>query len=276
MKKISIVSLAIITVIVFGALAVPKTLAEKQDKNKNSVKIEGATPENPVVYLGEAYDKKVGKIVEGYAIVHYAKNNIKPTKPNSGAVCYGYISKGAKWKSIENWTFDSALNSQNLDPYVLKDNMEADISKWEEAVDGDINNSMTVNILGSGSVGPVLATLGKSLDYKNEVKFAGIDNSGAIAVTYIWGIFSGKISQKEIVEWDQVYDNVDFNWSMTGEADKMDFENIATHELGHSIGLGDLYNSVCNQETMYGYASEGQTNKRDLNAGDIMGIDLLY
>ena len=56
---------------------------------------------------------------------------------------------------------------------------------------------------------------------------------------------------------------------------KIDFYNIATHELGHSVGMTDLYN-FCTEETMYGYATEGETKKRDLNAGDIAGINALY
>ncbi len=56
----------------------------------------------------------------------------------------------------------------------------------------------------------------------------------------------------------------------------MDFENIATHELGHSVGMGDLYTAECNQQTMYGYASNGETNKRTLESGDINGIRALY
>lgn len=56
----------------------------------------------------------------------------------------------------------------------------------------------------------------------------------------------------------------------------MDVENIVTHEMGHSFGMGDLYTTACAQETMYGYASEGQTNARTLEAGDIAGISKLY
>jgi len=55
----------------------------------------------------------------------------------------------------------------------------------------------------------------------------------------------------------------------------MDFENIATHELGHAIGLGHP-SSTCTEETMYAFASLGETKKRDLNAGDVQGIDGLY
>ena len=55
----------------------------------------------------------------------------------------------------------------------------------------------------------------------------------------------------------------------------MDFENIATHELGHSFGMGHP-DSTCIEETMYAYADFGETKKRVLNAGDIAGIQELY
>jgi predicted Zn-dependent protease len=56
----------------------------------------------------------------------------------------------------------------------------------------------------------------------------------------------------------------------------MDLRNIATHELGHAVGLADLYENACSEETMYGYSSEGETKKRDLNDGDITGLQQLY
>jgi len=40
--------------------------------------------------------------------------------------------------------------------------------------------------------------------------------------------------------------------------------------------MDDLYETSCMAETMYGYSSEGEVSKRDLNAGDITGIQKLY
>lgn len=91
----------------------------------------------------------------------------------------------------------------------------------------------------------------------------------------MWGIFSGPPFARELVEWDQVYDDVDFAWSSTGASGAMDFENIATHEFGHALGLGHPDNA-CTEETMYAYADYGETKKRDLNAGDIAGVAKLY
>ena len=55
----------------------------------------------------------------------------------------------------------------------------------------------------------------------------------------------------------------------------MDFENIAQHELGHSIGMGHPSDS-CTEETMYRFAETGETKKQTLEAGDIAGVNDLY
>ncbi|HCP08851.1 MAG TPA: hypothetical protein DIT25_03585 [Candidatus Moranbacteria bacterium] len=269
MKKTKIAGLiAIIAAVVIGIAFVPETMAERPIKKDRSVRIEGATPENSVVYLGKSYDKKAGKMVDGYAIVHYAKSNDKPTRPSSDAKCYGFLSKGAKWKTAEPWVVDSAFTGGLGSEFILE-NMEKNIAKWESA-SGD------KNILGSGS-SEVLGSFPGTYNDSNEVSFATIENQNAIAVTYVWGYFSGPTFQRELVEWDQIY-NDKYPWTQDAEDEttKMDFENIATHELGHSVGMGDLYTTSCSEQTMYGYANYGEINKRDLEAGDIAGIRELY
>ena len=107
--------------------------------------------------------------------------------------------------------------------------------------------------------------------------FGDIQNSGAIAVAIVWGIFSGPPSVRELVEYDVVFDNADYTWGdATSNPLVMDFENIATHEFGHATGMADLYTSQCSEQTMYGYANYGEINKRTLEAGDIKGVQELY
>lgn len=228
-----------------------------------------------VFYLGKAKDPASGEIAEGYAIVHYERGRAKSLESAVVASvdqCYTFIAGGVKWRgTAEPWLVNAA-NRRGLTSFFVLNNLRSNIAKWEDAANGFVLDGISTDILGAGA----LTTSKLRADFvlpdgKNEVYFANVSSAGAIAVTVVWYI----PSTQTLVEWDQVYDDRDFDWSAAGEPGKMDFENIATHELGHSVGMGDLYNS-CIQETMYGYAGNGEIKKRDLNAGDITGVDLLY
>jgi hypothetical protein len=242
-----------------------------------------------VFWLGTAIEK--GRLVEGYAIIHHKKGFGKPSGGCNGdgkcqgwedqscddcqsggggtetSSCYGFMSKGARWRKTEPYIVDPS-NSQGLDEEIIRSIVETSIEKW----DGWVGS---FDIIGSEVPGTVNGADLISPDNQNEVLFGNVDSPGAIAVTVVWGIFSGPPKGRELVEWDQVYDQEDFDWSLDGDLTAMDFENITTHELGHAFGLDDLY-TACTEETMYGYASEGEVKKRDLNYGDITGVQTLY
>lgn len=97
-------------------------------------------------------------------------------------------------------------------------------------------------------------------------------NAGSfVAATYIW--YSGS----NMLETDLVF-NDNYLWSATQvcPSNAMDVWDVAAHELGHSVGLIDLYSSGCSDQTMYGYVSYGETKKRDLADQDILGAQTLY
>ena len=81
---------------------------------------------------------------------------------------------------------------------------------------------------------------------------------------------------REIIEFDVLFDT-DYTW---GDADinptVMDLQNIATHEIGHGLGLADIYDSACSEVTMYGYSVYGETKKRTLEPPDMTGMQELY
>lgn len=226
-----------------------------------------------VRYLGAAPDPQTGEAAEGYLIIHRRAAQAKDRAVSGSAKngCYGVMVRGAKWRAVEPWVVNAA-NTRGLDAGFVADTLAAGIAKWEDAADGMIGNGFGADILGSGaSTSALLLADTVAPDGANEAYFADIADADAIAVTIVWyNRFT-----KSLLEWDQVYDDVSYGWSAAGEAGKMDFDNIATHELGHAIGLADLYNA-CTEETMYGYATEGETKKRTLNAGDIAGTNALY
>ena len=237
-----------------------------------------AADNSNVISLGSAVDPGTEKVVEGLAIIHRKDNAVKPSgaRPKTTA-CYTYLAKGAKWKTLEPWVVNPT-NARSLNQTTVFSLLDGGVAKWEDATDGVVGNNVGADVLGSGdTTTEVLVADTVSPDNKNEVYFADITDSNAIAVTIVWGIFGGPLGGRQLVEWDQVYDDTTFDWSAesTGVPGKMDFDNIVTHELGHSVGMGDLYNT-CVEETMYGYSSNAETKKRDLNNGDIGGVNGLY
>lgn len=49
--------------------------------------------------------------------------------------------------------------------------------------------------------------------------------------------------------------NTKHKWSTNVSGDSYDVQSVATHELGHSLHLGDLYGSDDTEKTMYAHGS---------------------
>lgn len=222
-----------------------------------------------VVPLGTALDN--GQVVEGFAIIHYKEKPAKPSwaKGKGGVKCYSYLANGARWKTTESYVLDET-NNDGLALELINTVTATSLETWDSQVAFEIfgHEDTAAVVDGADMVAP---------DNKNEIYFGNIADPGVIAVSIVWGIFSGPPQTRQLVEYDVVFDDADYTW---GDAvinpSVMDYQNIATHELGHGTGMADLYESSCSEETMYGYATTGETKKRDLNTGDITGIRALY
>ncbi|MBR9704996.1 matrixin family metalloprotease [Candidatus Pacearchaeota archaeon] len=221
-----------------------------------------------VFSLGTAIDVD-GRIVEGFIIVH-KKNNAKPPwagggGKKGGSTCYSLIAKGASWKNPEPYILDNGVDSSL---------MKTSIDTWEAEVNSEIFGDEDLNGVFDGIDGD---EIGERPDGKNEVtQFSlGPLDSNTIAYTITWGRFSGKPSERYLSEWEMVF-NTDFAFG-DGELNEsvMDFQSIASHELGHALGLSHP-DSTCIEETMYASAGYGETKKRDLFDGDIAGLKELY
>jgi len=204
--------------------------------------------------------------------IHYKRGHAKPpwavgpdkTKDDDGD--YTYLSKGAKWRTLEDFVVNPS-NSQGLPADFVVENVAAGMDEWE-TYGGAIFGQLYVDYSASFNNG--------DLDGVNSVSFGQYDEAGVIAVTNVWGYFTGPPKSREIIEADILFDE-DFTWG-DGELNPalMDLLNIAVHEIGHAAGMGDLYDSDANLESMYGYSTEGEIIKRDLYTGDITGITKLY
>jgi predicted Zn-dependent protease len=110
-------------------------------------------------------------------------------------------------------------------------------------------------------------TTGGQPDGKDVISWGSCAN-GATAQTYLWpGTQERDIVFSTAKQWS-VAPNVTYH--------SHDVQNIVTHELGHVIGLGDIYREDSNYVTMFGYAPMGETSKDVLSPSDIYGVQQIY
>lgn len=156
--------------------------------------------------------------------------------------CYDFLA-GSKprWNWIEDYYYSEGLGTTLA---------------WATATWDAVTSAA---IFGSGLFGYYPWGL---YDYNNAISYGDYPEAGVIAVTAIW--YRGK----NIYEYDIMFDTDYFNGNSS-----VDLDTVALHEFGHSAGLGDLYDSVCVTEVMYGIYDGVDT---DLGDNDIVGITTLY
>ncbi|MFH1662950.1 MAG: matrixin family metalloprotease, partial [Chloroflexota bacterium] len=125
---------------------------------------------------------------------------------------------------------------------------------------------------------------GRKYDGQNTVSWTRIAPKSTIAIATFWYYSdSNPATFDPIMEFDIVFNSF-LNWGIDTDGEGTTFEltnafdiqNIATHEVGHIVGLGDLYDSGNSYLTMYGYGSLGETQKISLDGGDIAGALAIY
>lgn len=198
--------------------------------------------------------------LERIVFIHYA--NGKVIANAKAPSCYKLL--GVKWKSLPV-------------SYVVNPEVEAIVPEavfsgnetWDTATSRELfNNSYSLDSAANWD--------DNYPDGRNEYSMGNYPQSGVIAVTVVWSGVPIGGKGRQIIEFDVMFDT-DFTWGdATSNPAVMDLQNIAVHESGHGVGLGDVYRSRCSEVTMYGYSDYGETKKRTLEQPDIIGLQKMY
>ncbi|MDP3026667.1 MAG: matrixin family metalloprotease [Nanoarchaeota archaeon] len=201
--------------------------------------------------------------IEKITFIHYKDGKVKAidhnAKPGTNT-CYKLM--GVKWNTLSvNYVINPA-NDDGLSKEFVTSTISTSAETWDDAISKELfNNNYEIDYSAQYGV----------QNYRNAIVFGDYPSDNVIAVTSVWyNRFT-----KKIVEFDMLF-NTRFTWGVDGSSDKMDLQNIATHELGHSVGLADIYTSACSAVTMYGYSNYGDISKRTLELADVTGLRTLY
>ena len=210
----------------------------------------------------------------------YAAKGGPPSSPRGGSKVYDYyLLIGPEWNLSK---YDDGV------PYVIcragaPDGADAEIvaafESWDDVTTGEL-------FLDSPTYSDNSGTLG---DYINNVSWEVMPDpmSGAIAISWIsyydWDNSGGPSAGDEMLEMDIMF-NAALSWGIDRDGESKaytvrqayDIRNIAAHEVGHMVGLDDLYAKTYSELTMYGYGTKGETKKISLEIGDINGTRALY
>jgi hypothetical protein len=192
--------------------------------------------------------------------------------------CYTFLSPTkVKWKTLPvNYVINPINPVQLLNKSEVVSAIYNSAEEWDSHTSKELmSNSSQYNINYSATPGVQ--------DYRNVIGFGNYSDPDVIAVTTVW--YSRVTNQ--IVEFDMMLDT-DWTWGdavvqcnsnetfTNSTCTIMDIQNIATHEFGHAIGLGDIYDPACSEVTMYWSSDYGEVKKRTLEQADITGLQTLY
>ena len=202
----------------------------------------------------------VHRIAISYAKAATANCSNQPASPGNG----GYVFTSWKVKGNKVASLNTNSIPSNLGANAVRTQLSNSFAAWK----GAESAAPTIAVTGSTTI--TKATANHSYD----VLFGRI-GAASIAVTTTWRWPNGDI------ESDTVFNNR-LKWFIaSAEGDgclesqaRYDLANIATHEFGHTYGLG--HPAGARWETMYAFGFRGETLKRSLGAGDRAGIRARY
>ncbi len=148
----------------------------------------------------------------------------------------------------------------------------AEVSTAVQAAFATWDGGTSADLYGPVDVDDESSPPGAVYDGQNTISWALIDGPGDIVAVCNYWYYVGA---NRLVEFDIVFDSAEA-WSTDGSSEAFDIQGIATHELGHTLVLQDLRSPRDGALTMHAYTWLGDTAKRSLGSGDILGVQAIY
>lgn len=191
-----------------------------------------------------------------------------PDDPASAAVvgATGWRLPSGTWTyRLNTGSVPSTVGSANFS--TIANNV---FNSWEATEVSSVGN---VNFVAESNT----TTNRARFDWQNIISW-GRTSGSALAVAYTVYYIDSRI----VVDSDIIL-NARVPWSWSGnnnnncaESNSYDAQNILTHEVGHPVGLNDMYTANYEHATLFGYGSKGEIKKDTLTAGDVAGVASIY
>lgn len=178
--------------------------------------------------------------------------------------CDSFAWDGQHWPRA-GLTYNLNLKNSGDDGVFLAA-IQASSQTWEDDPDSDFDFTF------GDTTGRKASSLRNRSDGNNDVTWDDLNRyQNPIAVTVFWYFTATEV----VVEADLI-NNKNLPWTSCGNPAAYDVQHIDTHEFGHYLVLGDLYDPSDSVLTMYGYGAPGNTHNRTLGLGDQLGIRAIY
>src|SRR3989344_1549235 len=225
----------------------------------------------------------VAPVGEGALALKVFSREIKP-KPNHRSVNQAIVcnvtdkpsdvSKETGWKLPSSITYRVNTASAPFLASTTNTIVSNSFSTWSDATAAVVFNP-----------GSATSTKNARFDRQNIVAWNRLSRN-TLGATYVWYYTnSGTVAEVDTIM------NSRFTWNWTNPStieppktvdnycpttNAYDAQDILTHELGHWIGLDDLYSPNEEDLTMYGYGDKQELKKDTLESGDVLGVGATY
>jgi hypothetical protein len=226
-----------------------------------------------------------------------ATNVLKPTQYKASQDNGVYATTGWRWANNVQIQYQLSTNligpSTSANARLWAQEISKGANEWDRNTAKNIfKGSDTANTPGSANVIMFTSKLttpgayqGGTGDGKNNYMAVTKAVTGStIAVAWTWSynglyVYGPDGTRYNKAAESDIYFNGNMNWRVassesTATNSKFDVRTIATHEVGHTLGLADLYGSKDTSKTMFGY-NNGQVDWYLSNA-DKLGLWKLY